>query len=98
MKNLLLLLILLLSLTVKAQTTLSGKPIKFTPLNGVDITMAPVDKDIKDPLYGWIQSGITIYPVYQGKEGGLYMARISKSGNKYKSYIPAERRDKITKE
>lgn len=98
MKTLLLPIIILLSLSLNAQTTLSGKPIKFVAVNGVDITVAPLDKDLKDPLYGWIQSGVTIYPVYQGKEGGLYMSRVSKSGNKYKSYIPLERRDKITKE
>jgi hypothetical protein len=84
MKTLLLIIALLFSVGLKAQTT---QPEKIE-----------IDKSIKDPTVGWYQIGEKEYPVYQGLKGGLYIIRVSgKTGEKYKQYINKEKQSKIVK-
>jgi hypothetical protein len=61
-------------------------------------TKLEINKNSKDPHYGWYQVGEILYPVYQGSKGGLYIIRVSKkSGEEYRQYIAEEKKSKVTK-
>jgi hypothetical protein len=84
MKTLLLIIALLFSVGLKAQTQTAEK--------------IEIDKTIKDKHYGWYTVSDREYPVYQGLKGGLYLIRTSgKTGEKYRQYIDKEKQTKIVK-
>lgn len=76
-------------------TTYSGKTIPVTAIAGTDVTMKPVNTAYT--LYGWLQIKATVYPVYQGARGGLFVLRTTTDGREYKYYV-TDQEAKITKE
>ena len=74
--------------TSQTITTPTGKTIPVTLTAGVDITLAPIDKAIKSPFIGWVQVKYTVYPVYQGSRGGLFVMRIPQKPNAEGLYTP----------
>lgn len=60
----------------------------------------PVKTEVSAPeKYGYYKIQDTKYQVYRGSKGGLYILRTSsKTGEKYKYYIPKEKQHLITKE
>lgn len=70
-----------------AQTTVtaySGKQIPVKAVAGADVTIHPIDENLRHSLYGYIQLGITMYPVYCSSknvecniEGTLFVMRMA---------------------
>jgi hypothetical protein len=51
----------------------------------IDVSTIPAYNDsITGRIY---TSNGTVYPVYKGKRGGIYIWKTSKKGNKYKKYL-----------
>lgn len=103
MKYLFLVLFLMCAIVADSQTvrTPTGKTIPVSITAGADVTIAPIAAGVK--VFGWLQVKDTLYPVYQGSRGGLYINRIPTRPNVDGEYIPykdyvTDQAEKIVKE
>lgn len=94
-------LIMLFASTMNAQTSVtswSGKTIPVKAIAGADVTIAPVEQFLSQQHVGWLQIGITVWPVYQGPRGGLFTYRPNTVGEKTRYSVTAAQRARVVME